>query len=237
MALEVQEARPLSPLERAAVKLVFEDSLDPCDVYVIVHANLGGNAGSAGGSGQINISKASYQRTDALDIDSTVSIPKALKPENIAYLSTVVHESAHHWESNNQKYTHRGPYEPVPYDFSWEELQTLKFRKDQHDVVLPESQKPLPEPHDVRKEQHASMAQVYFTIAWQLEHLPDGSDVDLTPRTNSRNGVGPTHRYHRIQAIDDGEGRLVVTNKFAKTLKGEFSVFIEELQAGGIWAG
>ena len=33
MPLPLEGPRPLSPLEREAVELVFEDSLDRCDVY------------------------------------------------------------------------------------------------------------------------------------------------------------------------------------------------------------
>ena len=36
MPLPLEGPRPLSPLEREAFRLVFWDSLDPCDVYVAV---------------------------------------------------------------------------------------------------------------------------------------------------------------------------------------------------------
>ena len=231
MPLPLEGPRPLSPLEREAVDLVFEDSIDPCDVFVSAFYDSSRERAYYGRGGKITLNRSQFWDVN-LHMKSSHANTEILKPANIRYLSALIHECTHHWQSVYKKYTERGPYDPPPYDFSWEELQTLTFRKEQHDVVLPESEKPLPEPHDVRKEQYASAAQVYFVIAWQLKHLPEDSDVSLT--YEGLNRVGPVDRYHEIRKLDDdNDGKLIVSRNVAECLTYHFNVYLNNLRSEG----
>lgn len=257
MRLAMEGPRPLSPLEREAVELVFWDSIDPCDVHVtVVEGLIVGEkevAARYGEGGIIFINRSKFPYTDALDINSRRTNTDKFKPANMNYLCRVIHECAHHWQSIYKKYEERGPYKPAPYDFSWEELQTLTFRKDQHDVVLPESKERLPEPHELRKEQYASAAQVYFVIAWQLRHSSN-SLVNLTTHGSREKIVGPVYRYHEIDAIPHADstkpdvpfnlcdpvppGRRV-SRECAGHLSYHFGPYLVDLRSGGReqWAG
>lgn len=242
MPLPLEGPRPLSPLEREAVGLVFWDSIDLCGVYVSVTDYQKAQAGGYSDHGHFRLGRDELPYAN-LHKNSSSADRDILAPANIACLSTLIHECVHHWQSVYMKYTERGPYEPVPYDFSWEELQTLTFRKDQHDVVLPKPQKPLPEPHDVRKEQFASMAQVYFIIAWQLRHSSDPL-VNFTKGTGKKSSVGPIDRYHEIKVMVEpppGEypSEVWVSRKVAGDIIYHFNPYLVELRSGGRkqWAG
>ena len=251
MPLEVQEPRPLSPLEREAVELVFWDSLDPCDVYLRVIDDPKVHNGGNRDDGNIWINKYVFPYADALNIDSTLANTDILKPGNMKYLSTLIHECTHSWQHAYKRYTDRGPEDPVPYDFSWDELQTLKFMKEKH----PDLGKPyesLGKQHELLKEQYASAAQVYFLIAWQLKY----SSNSLVNLTSAGVGavLGRVERYHKIAAIptahpldpvpsDDSckaapPGRRV-SRGCASRLSSHFNVYLVDLRSGGRkqWAG
>ncbi len=237
MGLKVQGPRPLSPLEQEAVKLVFRESLDPCgDVYLTVLEHLDGHAGENRGFGNIRISKAKFSRTGDLNIDSTSANTKILKSANIQYLSTLIHECTHQWQWNYERYLDAPSDVKLPYDFAREELQAMKFLKKYHKNLDKPGQ--FPEKAEFMKEQHASIAQVYFMIAWQLKHLPKGSDVNLSYEGPDR--VGLANRYHEIRKLDDdNDGRLFVSRDIAEDLAHHFSAYLVELRSGGReqWGG
>ena len=251
MPLPLEGPRPLSPLEREAVDLVFEDSIDPCDVYLTVLPVIEHAVGSTAASyaeGQIKINRSKFLHTDALNIKSRRAKTDIFKLANMSYLSRVIHECTHHWQSVHNKYTNRGPYENAPHKFSWEELQTLRFMKAQHKLgpLNPGSEHP-PEPHELLNEQHASAAQVYFVIAWQLEHSSDHL-VNLTFRSTEEDRVGPVERYYRIHAIPHAKtfkpdvpfdlcdpvppGRRV-SRECAMDIANDFNVFLKDLRRWG----
>ena len=251
MGLQVQGPRPLSPLERASVELVFEDSIDPCDVYITVLENLEHTVVGAAASysnGGIKVNGLKFEDTDGLDINSTLENTDKFKPPNMSYLSRVIHECTHHWQSVHNQYTDRGPYENAPYHFSWEELQELTFIKAKHKLgPLNKGAEHPPEGHELLKEQYASMAQVYFVIAWQLKHSSDRL-VNLTFGLHGERRVGPVERYYRIRDIPYADsvnpvppvnlcdplppGRRV-SRDCAMDIANDFNVFLRDLRRWG----
>ena len=242
MPLPLEGPRPLSPLEREAVELVFWDSIDPCDVYLTVLEELRGHAATYGGQGQININKKKFERTDALHVNSTSADPRILEPGNIKYLSSLIHECTHYWQAFYERYQWCGPSKQVPYEFTRSELTGLPPSRKWWNLN-PRTNKDL-DMLNLLKEQHASAAQVYFIIAWQLKHLPKGSDVNLShrraPKNPPPNYVGSVHRYDEIFKLDDdNDGRLFVSRDVAEDLAYHFSAYLVELRSGGRkqWAG
>lgn len=249
MGLQVQGPRSLSPLEREAVDLVFEGSLDPCgDVYLTVFEHLGGDAGKHRGFGDIRISKQKFWRTDALKINSTSANTKILQPGNIQYLSTLIHECTHQWQWNYDRYLWSGPVNEIPYIFTLKELTELHPLKHKWDDERNPRYKEDPNNPNKKgilnllKEQHASAAQVYFMIKWQLKYLPEGSNVNLShrraPKNPPPNYVGSAHRFDEIPKLDgDKDGQLFVSRGIAEDLADHFKWFLYELRSGGRWAG
>ena len=60
MPLAMEGPRPLSPLEREAFRLVFWDSIDPCDVYVSVFDDIYREGGYYSGAGSIQINRSTF---------------------------------------------------------------------------------------------------------------------------------------------------------------------------------
>ena len=241
MPLEVQGPRPLSPLERDAVKLVFWDSIDPCDFYLTVLEDIEhtvpGTVATTTDGGGIKIKGPAFTDTDALDINSTRTNVDIFKPANMNYLSRVIHECTHHWQGVHEKYEWRGPGGvATPYGFSWQELQTLKFLREQNQYIL-EPEKFPEEHHELLKEQHVSAAQVYFVIEWQLRYQPKGSDVNLTSQSpNSEDNVVPVDRFHDIDRYINNSGkgtsRIVKYQKAHESIHNNFGWLIVELRYG-----
>ena len=96
MGLEVQGPRPLSPLEREAVDLVFDGSIDPCDVHLTVMEYIQHTVQNVAADyikgGIIRIGRSKFLHTDALDINSTLENTDKFKPANMNYLCRVIHE-------------------------------------------------------------------------------------------------------------------------------------------------
>ena len=246
MPLPLEGPRPLSPLEREAFRLVFWDSIDPCDVYVTVIEKIEHtvkNAVATYSNGGIKFGRSRFPYTDALNIDSTLANTDIFKPGNMNYLSRLIHEATHHWQSVYKKYDWRGPPDTGVYYFSKKELETLKFIKEEH-PDLREPHKFKEEYDELLKEQHASAAQVYFVIAWQLEYSSDRL-VNLTMGSDRERRVGPVHRYYEIAAIPTAHphdpvppGRWVSRGD-AEGLSNHFSAYLVDLRSGGRkqWAG
>ena len=148
MGLTPHGPRWLSKLERAAIHLVFSEYSKPAErrifdrttirtvpEYVVNDDHWRGSYNS----NTITIAIDRHQCADDLDFYSALSNTDILKPGNMDYLNTFIHECTHRWQSIHKKYTDAGPYRPVPYDFSFEELRTLKFIKEHHefDPLLP----------------------------------------------------------------------------------------------------
>ena len=242
MPLAMEGPRPLSPLERDAFRLVFWDSIDPCDVYLTVVENIehtvGGTAATYSNGGiQVNGSKFPY--TDALGIDSTLANTDIFKPGNMNYLSRLIHESTHHWQSVYKKYDWRGPPNTGLYYFAKKELETLKFIKDEH-PDLREPHKFKEEYDELLKEQHASAAQVYFIIQWQLEYSSNPL-VNLTYAwSGDEERVGPVERYSEIRKrVVRGQSGPWVFRADARSLSNHFNAYLVDLRSGGrkLWAG
>ena len=211
MPLVVQNRRDLSPLERDAINLAFDGAVNPDDLTVEVSNqiifDLGGGVtdaahGAHHGNGEIEISRVQHANAENLHLFSTVDTVDLTVPNNIKYLATLVHESAHHWQSVNQRYTNRVPI----YNFNAETLQLADFEC---------------------KEQHASTAQVYFVVAWQLHHGID--PVDLTDNRFLPRMVGPTNRMARIKEIPHIQGRRLVAVALAESIRDDFNNFLVDL--------
>lgn len=242
MPLPLEGPRPLSPLEREAFRLVFWDSIDPCDVYVTVIEKIEHtvkNAVATYSNGGIKFGRSRFPYTDALNIDSTLANTDIFKPANMNYLSRLIHECTHHWQSVHNKYTLRAPSgaKRAPYGISLKQLTRLKFLRDENKYIQDPENFPE-EYHELYKEQHATAAQIYFLIEWQLEHSSDPL-VNLTYAYSSKEEVvGPASRYTEIQEqVVRGQPGPRVSREFAKGLKTHFRVYLNDLRSGGRWAG
>ena len=211
MPLAMEGTRVLSPLERDAVKSVFQDTIDPWDIeleivefidredqeakYINFEAHDGVTVAVSAyyGNGKIRINKSAFPYTQALNINSTRryldltdkngELTNRFRPGNMHYLSTLIHECTHYWEEVFDRYAGGVFNKPAVYRFNKEQLR----RRD------------VP---DLSPEQHASAAQICFLIEWQLEQQPKGSDVYLTSRSkNPKLNVGPVGRFQRIDFL------------------------------------
>ena len=236
MPLPLEGPRPLSPLEQEAFRLVFWDSIDPCDVYVTVFDDIYKEGGYYSGAGSIQINRSKFLDAN-LHMNSTHTNTDILKPANIRCLSTLIHECTHHWQWTHKRYQWSGPGDvKTLYAFTRNELTEVPPSRKWWD------QNPWPNKDldmlNLLKEQHAAAAQVYFVIKWQLEHLPEGSDVNLSYKKLNR--VGTVDRYHEIRKRDnDNDGQLIVSRDIAEDLTHHFSAYLVDLRSGGQkqWAG
>ena len=176
--LAVQGLRRLSPLEEYAINLVFNGTINPEELWVEIPEvyKIGGQkaAGGGGNIGKIKLSRSSFADAEDLDMLTEVDDIDKTRPNNIKYLSTLVHEAGHYWQANHKRHNTRRPY----YEFSDNVLRTTNF---------------------VCKEQHASVGQVYLILKWQWDlEIPR---LDVTSNTgHGERHVGPAARYCRIAA-------------------------------------
>ena len=150
------------------------------------------------GNGKIKINGSAFPHTQALNINSTRRYidltdkrgeqTDLFGPGNMHYLSTLIHECIHYWQEQFDRHASRGFNKSPIYHFNSEQLK-------QRDVP------------DLSPEQHASAAQVYFLIEWQLEQHK-GHDVNLTSRSeDSQHNVGPVDRFHNIDGYFANMGK------------------------------
>ena len=90
---------------------------------------------------------------------------------------------------------------------------------------------------DLSSEQHASAAQIYFLIAWQLHDRFGTPDVNLTSQSeNPRDNVGPVDRFLNIDGSigNSGEGtsRIVKYENALKSIPSFFGWLLVELRYG-----
>ena len=180
--LQVQSERPFSPLERDIIEFVFGDIIDTDTFCIeIVEQNDDPHERSSGvyyGRRRVmSLATGYYPYADNINATSTVDNTDILKPHNLNFLETVVHEAVHHWQNIHLDFIPSGSIKN--YDFN--QSQLLDFE-------------------NLTTEQHAQAVNIWFVIAWQLEHTPDGHNIDLTSR-DVWDGVGTTNRYSRIAQI------------------------------------
>ena len=261
MSLEVQGPRDLSPLEKAAIYTVFggvrtieleqyEPVISPLELQLEVVPSVGGlkeglegattwgaarqvevdstyHINDTNGKGIITMSRSAFPRTDNLHGDSRPSKRKNLTPANIHYLSTFVYQCTRYWQ---WKYGARDT--PVR-----DSGPAYHFTKKQ----LKEKTRP-----DLKAERHASATQVYFVIAWSINHTPwrwierngkeerEFDDVNLTGGPpDSEHSVGPVDRYERIADIPYKDGRRMVSYTLAESLEHDFESHISALKNVG----
>lgn len=219
--LQAQEWRQLSPLEDEAVTLVFErEPPSGVDRTIIVQDILLRIVddidrltkpwllkvpSTYDGDGRITINRSAFPHTGALNMTSSRGNIEEFLPGNMHYLSTLIFECAHHWQEKYNLYRDPGLPGDPPHHFNKKQLESL----------------------DLFSEQHASAAQIYFLLAWQLRYRRSprfgGPYLDLTsqPSDSSKN-VGPTNRYTRI--FDDflQKGKPTVDLQEAKSLDSDF---------------
>ena len=183
--------------------------------------------------GKITISGSAFPHTQALNKKSTRSYldltvgsfqrTEPFRPGNMHYLSTLIYQCARHWQWT---YNWRDDYRPgwgPPYHLTKEQLQA--------------EDRPA-----ISGERHASAAQIFFLIAWQVryrrgaaggaEDAQEPSDVDLTSQpSNSESYVGPVDRYDEIAGEKlDENGRPIVTKGRVGQLQAHFGYYVNELQ-------
>ena len=256
MGLTAQGPRWLNNLERAAIDLVFGEYSKPdaekvfyndLKIHIVqeyVDANGDHRRGSYGGN-TITIAIDMHPCTDSLNHGSALGNEDILKPGNMDFLNTLIHEATHHWQSKHGRYNWRGPGGTGVYDFSKKELKTLKFIREEH-PDLEEPEKFEEDYLQLLKEQHASAAAAWFIIGWQLKYA--SNYVDLT--TKYRASVGTVDRYHRIKDIRrDEDGRWIskdtairldeharwVSKDTAREIASDFNIVLTELRTGYYW--
>ncbi len=249
MALRQHGPRKLSNLEKAAIDLVFEaypklgvGSGTIFDLLTIslLPASDPVDRGSYGGN-HIKIGIDSHQCADDLDYYSALSNTDILKPGNMDYLNTFIHEATHHWQLYNDKYRWRGVFGEEPYDFTQKELTESppSEHKAKTDSNPWYKQSKKLDSLDLLKEQHASAAATWFVIAWQLRYTLDTVDlIDLTTTSYNRpvrHSVGTLDRYHEIQEMEPGEDGRWVSRGMARSLAHDFRKVIKELRDGRIF--
>lgn len=189
MGLTIHGPRRVSQLEKDAIRLVFGDSdsfsdaklRDTVRIQVVNEVIVGGeNSRGRQENGKIFISKKMNPEADDLDHSNTRANTNIFTPGNLQYLNTLIHEAAHWWERDNNKFTTRIGV----YGFDYDELRDLDFRC---------------------KEQHASAAGTWFVIGWQLEY--GSGNVNLTSRPRYLpEVVGTVDRYEEIDNIPQTGG-------------------------------
>ena len=223
MPLEVQGPRQLSPLEDEVVTFVFERDPPPGvkrtiivqDILLEIVDDIPG-AVSTYRNGLITINSSALPHTQALNQNSTRTRVNPgdrdlFSPGNMHYLSTLIHGCAHHWQEKYDLYRDPGHRWNPPYDFSKEQLENL----------------------DLFSEQHASAAQIYFLIEWQLRYRRSPGDggayLDLTSQSWDRSkNVGPVDRYTRMlddEKFEHKDGERLLNLKDAQDLISDFGAY------------
>ena len=229
--------RPLSPLERDAVDLVFRGSIDLSKISVTVvkffeppplwaAAKLPQVASTHDGDGNIKIRQSAFPHTKGIQIHgATTRGAKAqiFKPANMHYLSTLIHECTHYWQGfygrHGPAVSHaNAPPQPADYEFDSKQLK-------ERDVPA------------LSSEQHAAAVQVYFLIAWQLRYLVEDSLVNLTSRSeNSELDVGPVHRFLDIDNLANTQNtdcpRIITYENARNLIDVNFGWLLVELRYG-----
>ena len=227
--LQGQDERPFSPLERDMIEFVFGDIVDK-DTFCIevIKQNEDPYERSSGvyyGKRRVmSLATDLHPYVDDINETSTVDDTEILKPPNLHYFQTIVHEATHHWQNIHLDFISGGPVRN--YDFN--QSQLLDFE-------------------NLTTEQHAQAVSIWFLVAWQLEHTPDGSNIDLTSR-DVWDGVGSTDRYSRISQIpyvnmdiefDDGNvlvtvQKRIVSEAVAESILSDFEGLIDDLRTDSL---
>ena len=251
MPLAMEGTRVLSPLERDAVNLVFQDTIDPWDISLTVVEQLERQvtnrllvtqpwgaikrkvSSTYEGNGKIKINRSAFRHAQALNINSTRSYidltdkrgerTNPFRPANMHYLSTLIHECTHYWQ---EVYGRHGP--PVSHVNTLYQSTNYRFTAEQL------SKRDVPE---LLSEQHASAAQVYFLIDWQLRYQPKGSNVYLTSQSiDPKHNVGPVDHFHEFDGLftnsGNGISRIVKYKDVHRLIYDYFGWLLVELRYG-----
>ena len=209
MPLVVQQRRRLSPLEQYVVDLVFDGAINPRKLTVEVSNSItiGGDgvASAYSGNGRIKISRMKHADAENLHILTEIDDIDKTHPNNIRYLSRVVHEAGHYWQERRNRYRKRLPF----YEFSNGTLDRTEF---------------------ICKEQHASVGQVYFILKWQWDlGIPQLDLTDGSPW--ARDNVGPVGRYCPIggRDLDANNKRYMSRDEVGQFFPRRFQNYLTDL--------
>ncbi len=156
--LQTEAPRPLSPLEVSAINFMFQGSINPAELRIqITHINKG-RGFYYNDEKLIQISEDLYDAA-GLSANSIASADIVLSPAVIDYLSTVVHEGVHAWQSVHGGFDgyRVGANGKVMYGFNFAQLAAL----------------------DLAREQSASAVASAFILKWQLHHGAEVIDLDF----------------------------------------------------------
>ena len=253
MALRQHGPRKFSNLEKAALDLVFKAYPIPrnnekketiFDTLTVSHLPVSESLDRGRYLGRhIEIGIETHGCADELGYCSALGNTDILKPGNMDYLNTFIHECTHHWQTANKVYTSGVPFGVDQiYGFTRQELQEMKFLKA-HNPYIKESDRAKfrdwEEPDELLREQHASAVATWFVIAWQLKYTRVGEteEIDLTTG-GLGHSVGTVDRYHQIKIWKlpeelknwkpPGPGRWVPRQE-ARKLASDFGKVIKEL--------
>ncbi len=209
MPLTVAGPRRLGSLEKDVINFVFDHTIDPDELWITIPENIiypnDWGSGAYQAPDLIKISRAAHLHTDDLNWHSTIENTDWTNINNFEYVGRLVHEACHHWQRIHDRYNNAG----TDYTFNGQMLANLDF---------------------ANKEQHASAAQIYLIVKWQLErgiqlvNLTDGTAYGIQ-------NIGPMNRMLRIELIPlDDDNNRIVTQGVANSIVSDFDAYLEELR-------
>ena len=141
----VIETRAASSLEAAAINSMFQGSINPDNLTIQIVEDLHVGDLKANGSYGQNVIKidSRWYVAAGLAAKPTASTDAALSHYVITYLSILIHEATHHWQSENKLNRNGDP----GYGFNFDQLSSL----------------------NLGKEQFASAVSSAFILKWQLD--------------------------------------------------------------------
>ena len=202
--------RALSALETSAVNFVFQGTIDPSELDIELVAGLGYDLPGGGrklirgnhkGNGKFQV-RADLYEDAGLNEHSTMQNTDILNAAVINALSTVIHEATHYWQEKFNRHT-------TGTNSNFTESELFNNR--------------------LSSEQHASAAQVYFVLAWQVGH--DAESINLSTWYANKS-VGPVDRYDAIRPIRHPDTQRFVTKNTARRLLYNFINFTTALRDG-----
>ena len=225
--------RRLSQLEKDAVRLVFGNSRSFTNERILnkirirVVSEIPGQPSWRGSEndGLITIAASRFQYTESLDHNSTRDNVDIFKPGNMSYLNTLIHECAHWWQDDNDRYDDLSMQNPESEThrnmFDSDTLQNLTFED---------------------KEQHASAAGTWFVIGWQLKYRDGAVEPMINLSTsNAETSVGTVSRYSVIRDIPSAPANSGYSGRWipreseetlsAEDLSSHFTALLDELRS------
>lgn len=226
-----QEQRMLSPLERELIRFVFRDvsPLSPHTTSLCIQTVITDDGANTDFAGRyyhtpnlISMNLEWYPHTQPMGPNTTINDIDPVNMQNLLYMGTFVHEAVHHWQ-DLVNYENIFPSQDLGYTFDSSDLdgEFHTIREFDHEGTGVA--------HSfLGEEQHASAVEVWFLVAWQLEHTPQPTDGSVrmidTTGFNKWDGIWAFDRYEDLKEnfqyrnveypFDDGNAVVELPKRF-----------------------